>query len=119
MPSSLIANEEKRLCHQVDHVFVTSPKLKESLEPYSRSMTYDPNVGDFDHFSQSLGYESNDWPADLAKIPEPRIGFIGAISDYKLDIEMIASLAKSNPQMSFVFIGPTEEGGSLTDLNLV
>ena len=117
MPFTLISNEEKRLCHQVDHVFVTSPKLKESLEPYSRSIKYDPNVVDFDHFSKALGYESNDLPADLAKIPEPRIGFIGAISDYKLDIEMIAGLAKSNPQMSFVFIGPTEEGESLTDLN--
>ena len=116
MPFSLIVNEERSLCRQVDHVFVTSQKLKQSLEPYSKSIKYDPNVVDFDHFSKSLGYELQDLPDDLAAIPEPRIGFIGAISNYKLDIEMIASLAKSYPELNFVFIGPTEEGESFTNL---
>ena len=116
MPYSLIVNEERCLCRQVDHVFVTSQKLKQSLEPYSKSIKYDPNVVDFDHFSKSLRYEPQDLPDDLAAIPEPRIGFIGAITNYKLDIEMIASLAKSYPELNFVFIGPTEEGESFTNL---
>ena len=116
MPFSLIMNEERSLCRQVDHVFVTSPKLRESLEPYSKRIKFHPNVVDYDHFSKSLGIKSEDLPGDLASIPEPRIGFIGAISDYKLSIELIADLAKSNPSLNFVFIGPTEEGEAFTNL---
>mgnify|MGYP001212941485 CR=1 FL=1 len=117
MPSSLISSEEKRLCQKVDHVFVTSPKLMESLALYSNSIRFDPNVVDYEHFSKSLICNKDDLPEDLASIPEPRIGFIGAISSYKINIHLVADLARTNPKWNFVFIGPTEEGESFTDLN--
>lgn len=39
------------------------------------------------------------------KIPAPRIGFIGAISDYKVDFNLLRCIAKTRPDWSLVLIG--------------
>ena len=116
MPTSLIVAEERSLCSSSDYVFVTSPQLKKALSPYSCNIRFDPNVADFFHFNRALTFGSQEVPSDLRLIPEPRIGYIGAISSYKLHIPLIASIAQSHPELSFVFIGPTEEGEAKTDL---
>lgn len=118
MPSALILREEKKLCSAADQVFVTSPKLEAALAPYSRRIQFDPNVADYSHFSRALDFTDQDLPADLSLIPEPRIGFIGAISSYKIDIPLIARLARKHPHWNFVFIGPIGEGESSTDISL-
>ncbi|GCE64667.1 glycosyltransferase family 1 protein [cyanobiont of Ornithocercus magnificus] len=113
MPSRLIAVEERRLCGLVDQVLVTSPQLQRQLETWSQRIRYDPNVADQGHFSKAMAVSSI--PDDLKEIPEPRIGFIGAVSSYKLDFALIAALANCHPYWSFVFIGPTGEGEIHTD----
>ena len=118
MPAKLISQEEKYLCSLADQTFVTSPKLEAALSPYSRHLRFDPNVADYSHFSRALDFTSQDYPADLMSIPEPRIGFMGAISSYKIDILLVAELAKKHPEWSFVFIGPIGEGESTTDISL-
>ena len=117
MPTSLIVAEERSLCSSSDYVFVSSPQLKKALSPYSCNIRFDPNVADFFHFNRALTFSSQEVPPDLRLIPEPRIGYIGAISSYKMHIPLIASIARSNPELSFVFIGPTEEGEAKTDLD--
>ncbi len=119
MPKKLIENEEKVLCTSVDQVFVTSPKIEESLRNYSKRITYHSNVCDFDHFHKALTKYKDFTPGDLIDIPRPRIGFIGALSSYKIDFELIADLAKRNPQWSFVFIGPKSEGEPNTKTDLL
>ena len=58
-------------------------------------------------------------PADLAVIASPRIGFMGAVSSYKLDFRLIAAVARAHPQWQFVFVGPTGEGEPQTDTTLL
>ena len=118
MPSKLISQEEKYLCSVADQVFVTSPKLEAALMNYSRHLRFDPNVADYSHFSRALDFTSQDYPIDLVSIPEPRIGFMGAISSYKIDISLIAELAQTHPEWNFVFIGPIGEGESITDISV-
>ena len=65
-------------------VFVTSPQLRRQLTPVSRRLRFDPNVVDQEHFATAMAFDKKDLPSDLAAIPEPRVGFIGAISAYKL-----------------------------------
>ena len=48
-------------------------------------------------------------------IPPPRIGFTGAISGYKVDIEMLAEAAERYPDVSFVLVGPVGAGDPSTD----
>jgi len=55
-------------------------------------------------------------PAELAALPAPRIGFVGAISAYKLDLTLLETLARRHPHWSFVLIGPVGEGDPSTDV---
>jgi glycosyltransferase involved in cell wall biosynthesis len=48
---------------------------------------------------------SADEPADLARIPRPRIGYAGWLKP-QLDWELLVTLAKRHPSWSFVFVGP-------------
>jgi len=57
-------------------------------------------------------------PEDMLRINGPKIGFVGAISSYKLDFYLIRSLALTRPDWSFVFIGEVGEGDPLTDISL-
>ena len=116
MPSALITAEEHRLCGLVDQVFVTSPQLERQLAPYAKSIRFDPNVADHDHFAQTMALTGNDVPFDLVSLPAPRVGFIGAVSGYKLDFALIVAVAKALPQVQFVFIGPIGEGEPHTDV---
>jgi glycosyltransferase involved in cell wall biosynthesis len=44
-------------------------------------------------------------PADLARIPRPRIGYVGQLHPY-VDLRLIRRLAQARPAWHFVFIGP-------------
>ncbi|MGZ3837358.1 MAG: glycosyltransferase [Flavisolibacter sp.] len=48
-------------------------------------------------------------PGDIAGIPSPVIGYIGALFDLRLDIALLESLAGDHPGWQFVFIGPEDE----------
>lgn len=115
MPRSLIQREEESLCSAADYVFVTSPNLERRLRPFSRRIRFDPNVADYHHFSKALSLDPELMPSDLAAIAGPIIGFVGAISQYKLDFDLIVSVACAHPRWQFVFIGPTGEGEPFTD----
>ena len=120
MPKSLIESEEARLCRSVDQVFTTSPYLAEQLARHTDRICYEPNVADRDHFSVSMALRQTPGfvgPPELAGIPEPKIGFVGAISSYKLDFGLIRAVALRHPEWHFVFIGPQSEGEPSTDLS--
>lgn len=117
MPRLLITAEEQRLCGLMDQVFVTSPQLQRQLAPYARSIRYDPNVADQDHFAEAMQFADEDLPADLSSLAGPRVGFIGAVSSYKLDFPLIVAVAQALPLVQFVFIGPVGEGEPHTDIS--
>jgi glycosyltransferase involved in cell wall biosynthesis len=120
MPRSLIESQEARLCRSVDQVFTTSPYLAEQLARHTDRICYEPNVADRDHFSASIALRQAPRfvdPPELAGIPEPKIGFVGAISSYKLDFGLIRAVALRHPEWHFVFIGPQSEGEPSTDLS--
>jgi glycosyltransferase involved in cell wall biosynthesis len=56
-------------------------------------------------------------PHDLSNLKGPIIGFIGAISAYKLDFDLIAQIARHKADCDFVFIGRIGEGDSSTDVS--
>lgn len=47
---------------------------------------------------------------ELAAIPHPRIGYVGAPSPTKVDLELVGRLARARPAYHFVFAGPPPEG---------
>jgi len=116
MPVELINSQEKLLSEEVDYIFTTAPALQEKCNIWNEKTYFFPNVADHNHFSKALS-DSCTIPDDIKKIDGPIVGFIGAISSYKLDFDLICSVAKHLPQFSFVFIGKIGEGDPMTTVN--
>lgn len=115
MPAAAIERWEQRLCRRADAVFVTSPELLRRLGPLNPQTHFFPNVADGAHFAQAME-AALPVPDDIGGIPSPRLGFVGAISAYKLDLPMLEQLARSHPGWSLVLIGPSGEGDPETDV---
>jgi len=115
MPAELIEKEEKDLLAVVDHVFVTAKELLMSRSAFHSHVHYLPNVADFQHFNQAMT-DKLPYPQDIKTLSKPIIGFIGAISGYKLDFSLIREMVALRPQYQFVFIGKIGEGDPWTDI---
>ena len=117
MPAALIARDEEALCRVSDQIFVTSPELLRTRSVFNPSIRYDSNVADVQHFSNARTRQLP-IPSDLLNLPSgPRLGFIGAISSYKLDFKLIVSLARHRPDCQIVMIGRVGEGDPATALD--
>ena len=115
MPVHILEEAENELVTRSDFVFTTSRHLYETRKRLNPHTHYFSNVADFDHFSKAIDAETA-IPEDLLAIPKPRIGFIGAISGYKIDFNLIEYLAKAHPYYSFVLIGKVGEGDPWTNI---
>jgi glycosyltransferase involved in cell wall biosynthesis len=118
MPTELLKEAEKELVTRADVVFTTSPALAASRGEWNPHTHYFSNVADYEHFARAMTDEV-DIPPDLAAIPAPRLGFVGAISGYKLDFELIRAVALSRPEWSVVLIGKVGEGDPWTRIDLL
>jgi len=116
MPIDILEQAEQELLFLSDVVFTTSIKLYESRKTFNKNTYYLPNVADFDHFSKARD-EKTEIPLDLQQIPSPRIGFIGAISGYKIDFKLLEYLARKHSNYSFVLIGKVGEGDPWTNVD--
>jgi glycosyltransferase involved in cell wall biosynthesis len=111
-----IARRERELCAIAGLVTCTAPALLEAKQRLAPGRTHlVHNVGDFEHFSRAT-LEQTVVPDDLSAIPRPIIGFIGAVSDYKLDVDWLLSLAQARPELSLVVIGPIGVADPTTDV---
>ncbi len=118
MPVDSILKLEKDLVHSADIIFTTSPRLHETRSRWNPNNTYYlPNVADFNHFSTSC--QQGRIPEDIQSIPHPRIGFIGAISEYKVDFELVSYVAEKRKDWHWVMIGQVGEGQPETTVDLL
>ena len=105
----LIKSTEKKLFRSADLIFCTSQKIFNNAKEAAPEKTfYFPNVVDKEHFSKAK--ESQLRPRELENLKGPIIGFIGAISEYKVDYQQIKAAANSHPDWNFVMIGKMGEG---------
>ncbi|NYT46305.1 glycosyltransferase [Alcaligenaceae bacterium] len=118
MPVEALEQAEEDLSRRVAIIFATSTQLAETRRVWNAHTYYLPNVADFQHFNTALDPRTV-IPADLAAIPGPRMGFIGAISGYKVDLKLIRHLAESRPDWSIILIGEVGEGDPWTDASLL
>ncbi|RYD01266.1 hypothetical protein N752_30180 [Desulforamulus aquiferis] len=118
MPVEILEKTEQELVELSDIVFVTAPKLFETRKEWNPKTYYFPNVADFDHFSKALD-STTEIPSDLINISSPRIGFIGAISGYKVDFNLLRFVAESRPDWSLILIGKVGEGDPWTNSELL
>lgn len=118
MPALTLDRAERTLTELAAVTFVTSPRLAQIRSQWTSKIAYLPNVADYDHFSKALT-SSVSVPEDLTKIPAPRLGFVGALSSYKVDFELLAHVARSHPEWSLVLIGSVGEGDPRTRVSAI
>jgi glycosyltransferase involved in cell wall biosynthesis len=107
---------ERRFLAQADLVLASAPALATRMRELSGNVLYAPNVADTALFARALEPSSESDPA-LAALPRPRIVFTGAIVATKLDVPLLAALARSRPEWSFALVGPVGPGDPRTDVS--
>lgn len=118
LPSDALAVAEQRLVRSADLVFTTNTYLQQTRSQWNPEHThYFPNVVDYEHFSSARS--KGEIPEDITRIPAPRIGFVGALSDYKIDFELITKVAALRPDWHWVLIGQIGEGQPSTTVNIL
>lgn len=111
-----IRAREEELCRKADLVFTTSQALydvKHGLNPAHTHLVH--NVGDAEHFSTALSPDLA-VPEDIARLRGPIIGFVGAVSDYKLNTDWLLALARRHPEWQLVVVGPVGRADPTTDV---
>ena len=109
MPVKQIEQAEDRLLKRANYVFVTSEKLYQTRKQINGNTYLLPNVADYDHFSKARNGDLA-LPGDMAPIKKPIIGFVGALSPYKVDFDLLKFMAGARPDWSIVLIGKVGEG---------
>lgn len=118
MPIDVLEREEKTLIQQASIIFVTALQLKENRVKWNDNIHYFSNVADYVHFNTAV---TKDYviPEDLKNISSPVLGFIGAVSSYKINLDLISYLAAQRPQYSIVIIGEVGEGDPSTKIDIL
>jgi glycosyltransferase involved in cell wall biosynthesis len=100
----LIENE-RNLLDSVDMSIVVSQELLSAKAGDGRYLFLVENAVDFRAFRNAVNQQED--PADLANIRHPRLGYSGLIGK-RLNLELIAYLAKSHPEWSIVLVGQVD-----------
>lgn len=116
VPARQVIEREQRLLKLADVVLTTSSTLYESKRPFNPNTFYLPNVADTALFARARQVLI-ETAVDLKSIPRPIAGFVGNITAYKLDFDLVRAAAEQNPDCSFVFIGPIGRGDPSTDIH--
>ena len=98
-----ILDREDQLLRKTTVAFANGEALCALKNSYG-NVTNVPMCADFSLFSQSRNPETG-VPQDLAKLPHPRVGYVGNIND-KINVGLLADLAKARPDWHFPMIGP-------------
>jgi len=91
---------EVELIRRVDQVIIHSRKLFEKKGALNRNTVVVPNGVDYPAYSTPQPE-----PADLARIPHPRMGYVGVVKS-QLDFGLLLELARRRPQWQLVLVGP-------------
>lgn len=98
-----LESAERSLIESADLVFATAESLRERAARRNPRSFLIPNGVDLAAYRRAL--ENPVPPADLQRIPAPRIGFVGNIAEW-VDLDMIEQIARNRPMWNFVLIGP-------------
>jgi glycosyltransferase involved in cell wall biosynthesis len=113
MDPQVVDTMELDLARQADQVFATATGLAERLHAANDTAVCIPNGANYERFAQAA--QPQPVPADMADIPGPIFGFVGALQDC-IAYDLVVAAAKARPQWSFVFIGGEKPGVDLSPL---
>jgi len=106
---------ERGFAARADLVIASAPPLAERMRELSGNVLDAPNVADTALFATALEDGATD-PA-LERLPRPRLVFHGAISSTKLDLDLLAGVARLRPSWTLALVGPVGAGDPGTDVS--
>jgi glycosyltransferase involved in cell wall biosynthesis len=106
---------EERFARRADLVLASAPALAERMRTLSGNVLYAPNVADTGSFAAAL--EPGPVDPAIEELPRPRLVFQGAIVATKLDVDLVAELARLRPDWSIVLVGPSGAGDPGGDIS--
>ena len=98
-----LIRQEKILLAEADIVFTGGKSLYEAKRKVHDHVYCLPSSVEKEHFEQALNGIAV--PNDIADLPKPVVGYYGVI-DERINMELLSEVAVSNPDVSFVMIGP-------------
>ncbi len=98
-----LVEHETELLAKADVVFTGGRSLHSLVEGKNPNMHCLPSGIDFPHFAK--GAEAGPLPTDLQNVPQPILGYFGAV-DERIDWALVRALCQSHREWSIVFLGP-------------
>lgn len=105
---------EPELIKKSDLCVANSVYLANYCKKYNPNSFYVGQGCDFELFDDSDNLKI---PAELAKIKQPILGYVGALLSIRLDEQILIHLAKERPNWSIVLVGPEDEDFSKSELH--
>ena len=106
---------EPELITKSDICVANSTYLANYCKQYNNNSFYVGQGCDLDTFT---GYnKEKPAPIDIAYIPKPIVGYVGALQSIRLDIDIIKHLAKQRPHLNIVLVGPEDGEFQKSDLH--
>lgn len=99
-----LRRSERELIDLADLVFVNGSVLRDRFSPVHPRVRVYPFGVNLKAFTVAPGVTQ---PADLARIPRPRAGYVGGLHRH-LATDWLAAAARTLPSVSFVLIGPRQ-----------
>ncbi len=103
-PADLAASEG-RLLDAADLVFASSRPLVQRCSGRRAPVHHVPNAGDVEWFARESRRSAE--PAEMASLPRPRVGYVGAMREW-FHWELLEAALERFPAASFVLIGDSE-----------
>lgn len=103
---TLLAAADRRAASSVRLVFATTNALRNRHLSSNRKTFLVRNVGDFDHFAEAA---CRDLVApELAALRRPVLGFIGNLTERKVDVSLLRALAERSRGSTILLAGPVD-----------
>ena len=102
---SLIARRQQFMLKRADVVFAVSEPLRQRCRNINPNSHLISNGVNYALFQEAMRTEQV--PDDVAKIPRPVIGYVGAMQP-RIDFRLLEEMATHRPDWSFLLVGPME-----------
>ena len=111
-----IRSMERQLVHEAQHAIATAKPLADRLSEDAKHVSVVPNVADTELFARDTAAVSHPVLAAIDKLPRPRLGYLGNLASYKIDLALVYELARRRPDWTFVLVGPRNMGDTKSNV---
>ena len=111
-----IGRMETELAGLARLTITTGEPLAAQLRGTARRVEILPNVADTELFGRDFSGVRHPVLDALDKLPPPRIGYLGNLAGYKVDLTLVEDIARLRPNWSLALVGPTNRGDVQTAL---